>query len=85
MNLLKPGICIIPCYCSSLSTIVWTNLLFRPPGIYKEDYINELFQLYGDIDDAPPAPALPMWHCEADDTSKDEPEAEGILLLKPCA
>lgn len=59
----------------------------RPPGIYKEDYINELFQLYGDIDDAPPAPALPMWHCEADDDtpSKEEPEAtEGMLLLIPC-
>lgn len=57
--------------------LFWKN---RPPGIYKEDYIIDLFQLYGDVDDAPPAPALPMWHCEAedDDNSKeDPPEAEG--------
>lgn len=57
--------------------------LYRPPGIYKEDYINELFQLYGDIDDAPPAPALPMWHCEADDDAPaNEPEAEGTLFFE---
>ncbi|EFX79220.1 hypothetical protein DAPPUDRAFT_128585 [Daphnia pulex] len=47
----------------------------RPPGIYKEDYLRELFTLYGDIDDTPPAPALPMWHCEANDTHSKETEA----------
>ncbi|XP_018568610.1 mRNA-capping enzyme-like [Anoplophora glabripennis] len=35
----------------------------RPPGIYKDDYIKELFKRYGRIEDAPPAPSLPEW-CE---------------------
>lgn len=33
----------------------------RPPGIYKGDYIKELFRRYDDEDDAPPAPELPDW------------------------
>lgn len=33
----------------------------RPPGIYKEDYIKELFRRYGDEEDALPAPELPQW------------------------
>lgn len=33
----------------------------RPPGIYKQDYINELFSRYDDIDDAITAPELPQW------------------------
>lgn len=33
----------------------------RPPGIYKADYINELFRRYEDENDATPAPALPQW------------------------
>lgn len=33
----------------------------RAPGIYKEDYLKELFRRYGDVDDAPPAPELPDW------------------------
>lgn len=33
----------------------------RPPGIYKADYIKELFRRYDDEDDAPPAPPLPNW------------------------
>lgn len=33
----------------------------RPPGIYKEDYIRELFKRYEDEEDAVPAPALPDW------------------------
>lgn len=46
----------------------------RPPGIYKADYLAELFRLYGDIEDTPQAPALPMWHTECDDTSDNEAE-----------
>jgi mRNA-capping enzyme len=60
-------------------------LFNRPPGIYKEDYLRELFTLYGDIDDTLPAPALPMWHCEADDDihSKEERETvDGIYYIK---
>lgn len=33
----------------------------RPPGIYKADYIKELFRRYEDEEDAPEAPALPAW------------------------
>jgi len=47
----------------------------RPPGIYKQDYLTELFRLYGDVEDTPQAPILPMWHTESDDTT-GEPEAE---------
>lgn len=33
----------------------------RPPGIYKDDYIKELFRRYGDEQDATEAPPLPAW------------------------
>ncbi|XP_063239760.1 mRNA-capping enzyme isoform X2 [Bacillus rossius redtenbacheri] len=41
----------------------------RPPGIYKADYIQELFRRYDDVDDALPAPNLPSWHTESDDSN----------------
>ncbi len=42
----------------------------------------ELFQLYGDIDDAPPPPALPMWHSESDD-APEEAEAHQAAEDEP--
>lgn len=46
----------------------------RPPGIYKQDYINELFQRYEDEDETPSnAPALPNWCFEEDDYYDDTP------------
>lgn len=33
----------------------------RPPGIYKDDYIKELFQRYDDVEDALAAPEKPSW------------------------
>ena len=33
----------------------------RPPGIYKQDYLDELFTRYGERDDTPSAPPLPDW------------------------
>lgn len=33
----------------------------RPPGIYKDDYIKELFRRYDDVEDALPAPEKPSW------------------------
>lgn len=33
----------------------------RPPGIYKGDYIKELFRRYEDEEDAMPPPSLPDW------------------------
>lgn len=38
----------------------------RAPGIYKGDYLKELFRRYGEEEDTPPAPALPEW-CFDDD------------------
>jgi len=49
----------------------------RSPGIYKQDYLTQLFKLYGDVEDTPQAPVLPMWHSECDDTSDNEKEATG--------
>ncbi|XP_050960459.1 mRNA-capping enzyme [Labeo rohita] len=43
----------------------------RPPGIYKADYLKELFRRYGDVEDAPAAPALPEW-------CFDDEEDEGV-------
>uniref|UniRef100_A0A8C9ZL91 mRNA-capping enzyme n=1 Tax=Sander lucioperca TaxID=283035 RepID=A0A8C9ZL91_SANLU len=43
----------------------------RAPGIYKGEYLKELFRRYGDEEDAPPAPALPEW-CFDDDDDGDE-------------
>ncbi|KER26283.1 hypothetical protein T265_06475 [Opisthorchis viverrini] len=36
----------------------------RPPGIYKPDYLQELFERYGSPEDCPPAPPLPDWCVE---------------------
>jgi mRNA-capping enzyme len=47
----------------------------RPPGIYKQDYINELFRLYGDpLEPVPVAPALPQWETTnlIENTNEDE-------------
>ncbi|XP_055526342.1 mRNA-capping enzyme [Wyeomyia smithii] len=40
----------------------------RPPGIYKADYIKELFRRYEDESDAIQAPAIPEWGNQCDDT-----------------
>ncbi|XP_054281845.1 mRNA-capping enzyme-like [Macrosteles quadrilineatus] len=40
----------------------------RPPGIYKQDYLEELYKRYDEVQYTPAAPALPDW-C-------DEPEEE---------
>lgn len=44
----------------------------RAPGIYKGDYLKELFRRYGDEEDAPPAPALPEWCFDDDDGDVDD-------------
>ncbi|XP_037938314.1 mRNA-capping enzyme-like [Teleopsis dalmanni] len=38
----------------------------RPPGIYKQDYINELFSRYEEAEEATEAPELPDWCNEVD-------------------
>ncbi|XP_044024265.1 mRNA-capping enzyme isoform X3 [Siniperca chuatsi] len=44
----------------------------RAPGIYKGDYLKELFRRYGDEEDTPPAPALPEWCFDEDDGEVDD-------------
>lgn len=44
----------------------------RPPGIYKQDYLEELYRRYGDVEDAPPAPPLPDWCFEDGDEDRSE-------------
>lgn len=44
----------------------------RAPGIYKGDYLKELFRRYGDEEETPPAPALPEWCFDDDDGEVDD-------------
>ncbi|ENN77339.1 mRNA-capping enzyme isoform X1 [Dendroctonus ponderosae] len=44
----------------------------RPVGIYKQDYLAELYRVYDDIKDMPPAPTLPDWCLESDDSNGNE-------------
>lgn len=48
----------------------------RAPGIYKGDYLKELFRRYGDGEGAPPAPELPEW-CFDDGDVDDDGNAVG--------
>lgn len=44
----------------------------RAPGIYKGEYLKELFRRYGDEEDAPAAPALPEWCFDDEDPDVDD-------------
>uniref|UniRef100_A0A8C6WHU6 mRNA-capping enzyme n=1 Tax=Neogobius melanostomus TaxID=47308 RepID=A0A8C6WHU6_9GOBI len=44
----------------------------RAPGIYKGEYLKELFRRYGDEEDAPAAPALPDWCFDDEDPDVDD-------------
>ncbi|XP_076349616.1 RNA guanylyltransferase and 5'-phosphatase mRNA capping enzyme [Tachypleus tridentatus] len=44
----------------------------RPPGIYKADYLYELFKRFGDPADTPPPPQLPSWCTDSDHTLDDD-------------
>lgn len=43
----------------------------RPPGIYKQEYITELYKRYDDEDDATTAPPLPDWCFDEEDADDD--------------
>ena len=46
---------------------------FRPPGIYKQDYLDRLYQLFGDPDDiVPKKPPLPDWCYDDQDVQDDD-------------
>lgn len=46
----------------------------RPPGIYKKDYLKELYRRYEDVNDAPEPPELPDWCYDYDDSVGDADE-----------
>lgn len=46
----------------------------RPPGIYKSDYLLELYKRYDDIQYAPEPPPLPDWCFDYDDSVGDNPD-----------
>lgn len=50
----------------------------RSPGIYKGEYLKELFRRYGDVDDAPAAPQLPEW-CFEDDNDGDVDDDGNVI------
>lgn len=49
----------------------------RPPGIYKQEYIDELFRRFDTIDNKLPAPVKPDWCFEDSDYQDDEAEVNG--------
>ncbi|XP_063408079.1 mRNA-capping enzyme-like isoform X5 [Mytilus trossulus] len=63
----------------SVDAAVQTYATQRPPGIYKQDYIKELFSRYGDVDDTPPAPPLPAWCNESESKNVDD---DGLEISK---
>lgn len=48
----------------------------RPPGIYKEDYIRELFRRYEDESEQFPVPSLPDWCFDDGDYGNGDEEYE---------
>ncbi|KAE8286682.1 mRNA-capping enzyme Polynucleotide 5'-triphosphatase [Larimichthys crocea] len=50
----------------------------RAPGIYKGDYLKELFRRYGDEEDAPPAPALPEWCFDDGDDGEVDDDGNAV-------
>lgn len=55
----------------SVEDAVHMFAMCRPPGIYKGDYLKELFARYGG-GDAPPPPELPDWCFEERDGGSDD-------------
>ena len=49
----------------------------RPVGIYKQEYIQEIFSRYGDASDAPSAPDRPEWRDEDTEPDRDDNDQAG--------
>lgn len=50
----------------------------RPPGIYKQDYLQDFFNNFGDAEGVPAAPPQPTWYF-----GKSEP-ARFLFLFRYC-
>jgi len=48
--------------CCSIEAALSVFGQMRPPGIYKQDYLSELFARYGEREETPLAPSLPDWY-----------------------
>lgn len=57
------------CFWSNQHKTLFHMISFRPPGIYKGDYLVELYTRYDDPADTPPTPNLPDW-CFEDNNSE---------------
>lgn len=71
----------IPVYLLTLISVEAAVAAFsqaRTPGIYKGDYLRELFRRYGDAEDTPPPPALPKWCFEDDDGSEVDDDGNAV-------
>lgn len=50
----------------------------RAPGIYKGEYLKELFRRYGDEEDTPPPPELPEWCFEEDNDGEVDDDGNAV-------
>ncbi|KAJ0181624.1 hypothetical protein K1T71_002346 [Dendrolimus kikuchii] len=56
----------------SVEAAINTFARIRPPGIYKQDYIEELYRRYDDVEYTPAAPARPDWCNEEEEEGQDD-------------
>lgn len=72
----RTGFCIVSYLVETDGTSVDAGLVefssARPPGIYKADYIQELYRRYDDEEDAPDPPPRPAWCLEYDDSNIED-------------
>lgn len=57
---------------SSVDAALAEFAIARPPGIYKADYIQELYKRYDEVEDTPPAPPRPVWCLEYDEANVED-------------
>lgn len=48
----------------------------RPPGIYKKNHFQKLFELFGDPEEAPSPPAKPNWNKTVEEKDEETGEEE---------
>lgn len=71
-------------YDFDIAAAIQTFAASRQPGIYKQEYINELFNRYGDEDDKPlQAPNLPEWCFDEEETDDNYEPAAVPLFSNP--
>lgn len=56
----------------------------RPPGVYKGDYIKELYKRYDEEEEAPDPPPRPAWCLEYDDSNEEDTDEGPSVDNSPC-